>query len=570
MRRLFLIFMALTCLGFSPSRAWAQASVNVDSFDPVYRDVNKLVAHGLVDKIIMGQRPWSRREFARITGEAMRHRSRLQDRLEDPNLSQEEKEKIRRRLEYVDAILSRLQGRFQEELVQLGFVEGESKWYSVHPLELVDFDVTVTDSPPQTLPPQNGVGAIDAVINPLVNYRQGRHLVDGSNISLETTHWFRFTNHLAIYAQPRFQLAFGRDGQPNDNNVYVQNLYGKIYVKNFEIQVGRGNLFYGQGEDAGLLLSNNPRGLDMVKISNDDPFFFPRPFRFLGAHKISFFYADLGPEQNFPNAYLSGWKWSLQPLSFLELGAGFATQSGGEGSPPASFGQRVGDIFPIAHLFVNAQDQIGNKIGSFDFRLRIPVARGLELYGEAAFDDIHRTTAQVMFVDDAAYIGGFYLPRLTNSGSVDLRGEYHRTGLRFYEHGQFTSGWTLNQFLIGDNLGPNAQGVYGKVNFDVNPEHLLVFSGAWESRSGDVYVMVTPEDSPEFFQKVEDKPEEIRLRGMVDWIFRMNDFPLKVLVQMGFERVQNFNYVAGNDRNNYLGRINLQFDVDRWTKFPRQ
>jgi hypothetical protein len=251
------------------------------------------------------------------------------------------------------------------------------------------------------------------------------------------------------------------------------------------------------------------------------------------------------------------------------LGWGLAVQSGGEGAPPASFGQRVGDVFPFYHVFAGGQDQIGNKIGGFDMRFRIPPARGLELYAECVFDDIHRETLHVMFVDDAGYIGGFYLPRLNNSGSIDLRGEYQRTGIRFYGHSQFKSGWTLNQFILGDDLGPNGQGVYLDLNWDINSEHLLGFSGAWESRNGDIYAYVAPVDAPEFFEKLEDKPKEMRLRGTVDWLYRMDGFPLNIFVQLGIERVQNFNYISGYDRNNYLGRINLEFDLDRWTQFPR-
>jgi len=548
-------FFCLMGVSFSfviESPTFAQVSVNVSTLDSAYRDIDKLVANGLVDKIIVGQRPYSRKEIARITAEAMLHLPRLQDPLNDPNLSPGKKQKLQTRLDYVQEVLSRLQDDYREELVQMGALPGEKEWYSLHPIEKADLGIVMSNSLPRTVP-SNGLGSADAVINPLLQYRQGRHIIDGSTLSLETTHWIRATDYFALMIHPRFQVGIGRDGQSNDSNAYVQNLYGKFYVKNFELEVGRDNLIFGQGLNSGLMLSNNPNGLDMAKISSDSPFLFPWVFKYLGENKMTFFYADLGADQNFPHPYLVGYKWSLQPVSFFEIGASLQVQSGGQGSPQASFGQRVGDIFPIAHFFFGSQDQIGNKLGGVDFRFRIPPARGMEFYLEAIFDDTHSQNSHAQFIDDAGYIGGLYFPRLNNAGQVDLRLEYHRTGLRYYEHSQFTSGMTLDKFFLGDDLGPNAQGAYLTSNWDVDSHNLLTFNAALESRSADIYALVSPTDSPEFFQKLQDFPEERRFRVTTEWLHRVQSLPVQLKTLVGYERVQNFNFSAGSDRNNFMG-----------------
>ncbi|MDX1387275.1 MAG: hypothetical protein R3257_06760, partial [bacterium] len=173
-----------------PGQLWSQASVNVNNLDPAYRDIGKLVGHGLIDRIIMGQRPWSRREFGRLTGEAMRNLPRIEKQLHDPDISEKKKAKLRRRLEYVNTILKRLKRRFHEELIQLGYVKGDSKWYSVHLLDHADANLNINNSLPRTIPP-NGLGTADALINPLLQYQQGRHIIDGSNLSLETVTWLR-------------------------------------------------------------------------------------------------------------------------------------------------------------------------------------------------------------------------------------------------------------------------------------------------------------------------------------------------------------------------------------------
>ena len=559
--------MAFLCCMFSSRPVWAQASVNVSTLDPVYRDIDKLVANGLVDKIVMGQKPFSRKEIARIIAEAAYHLPRLGDQLQDPALSEKQKDKIQDRMDYVNGILRRLKADYREELVESGALRGEKSWYSIHAVDKVVVDTTLTNSAPLVLNDDNGLGRVNAVINPLLDYRQGRNLVDGANLSLETSHWLRASNYFALYVQPRFQLGLGSGLQPNVNEAFIENLYGKLNFKNVEVEIGRDNLVYGQGQNAGILLSNNPRGLDMAKISNDSPFFLPWYFKYLGALKLSFFYSDLGPEQFFPHSYLTGYKFSLQPISFAEIGFSLLVDSGGEGSPSGSFGRRVATVFAF-NPESDTQGDFSNKIGGVDFRFRIPPARGMELYLEAMFDDHHHSifsTAQL--VDDASYVGGFYFPRLNNTGSLDLRLEYHFTGPRFYRHSTWLSGWTLNKFLLGDDLGPNAQGAYVTANWDLNGHHLLTFNGAFEDRSDDLW---TVDDPVQFnFKKVLDRPNEYRGRITAEWFHRIEDLPMNLRVQVGYERVHNFQFMQDNDRNNFLARGALEISLDRWTHFPQ-
>jgi hypothetical protein len=280
---------------------------------------------------------------------------------------------------------------------------------------------------------------------------------------------------------------------------------------------------------------------------------------------MTFFYSDLGPEQNFPHAYLTGYKWSIEPVSFIELGGYLAVQSGGEGSPQASLGDRVLDVFPFTQVS-NNQIQIGNKFGGIDFRFRIPPAQGLEIYLEMAFDDIHNEF-QPNFVDDAGYVLGFYAPRLNRSGRWDLRLELHHTGIRYYRHSQFTSGWTLNNLFLGDPLGPDANAIYLNSHWDFTAKNQLSFAAAFESRSNDFYVGVG--EVLDRFEKVQDNPEERRLRWMGEWYHRMAEFPLDFRVRFGYERVFNFNFVEGSDRNNFLGEMLFRINFDQWTRFPK-
>src|SRR3954471_20524508 len=48
----------------------AQATVTVPVQDPVYRDLDRLFGSGLIKTMMVGQRPYSRREIARIAIDA--------------------------------------------------------------------------------------------------------------------------------------------------------------------------------------------------------------------------------------------------------------------------------------------------------------------------------------------------------------------------------------------------------------------------------------------------------------------------------------------------------------------
>src|SRR5262249_26971104 len=155
-------------------------------------------------------------------------RQKLEQKLNDPETDAHEKQKLQSRLDHIDAILDRLKIDYHEELVQLGFVDGEKSWFSAHPIEKAEVGAAVTNSEPEALLPDNGLGGINAVINPLLDNHQGRHLVDGGNLWLETSHWVRATNYFAMYVQPRFQLGLGLSGQADQNRVDILNLYGKF------------------------------------------------------------------------------------------------------------------------------------------------------------------------------------------------------------------------------------------------------------------------------------------------------------------------------------------------------
>jgi hypothetical protein len=104
----------------------------------------------------------------------------------------------------------------------------------------------------------------------------------------------------------------------------------------------------------------------------------------------------------------------------------------------------------------------------------------------------------------------------------------------------------------------------------MNPENLLTFEGAFETRSNDLWMAQGgTTDEHLHFLKVEDKPNERRYRGVVSWQSRIPEIPMVLTARFGAERVQNFQFIDGNDRTNFLGEILMQVYFDKKTRFPR-
>ena len=514
------LLITLTCT----HQAVGQASVNVSTLDLVYRDLEKLKSFGLVDPGIVGQRPYTRLDFARFAQQA---RGRLDA----------------TRSDYVRDLVERLERRFGSELETL------TAFRAVDQLHL---ELTGARSPPRLV--RANIGSADAAINPLLGYRQGRKLVDGLTASVETVHWARLSRRLVVYAHPRLQLSEVRGSAANVNDIAVQEAYGKLVLGNVAIQAGRANMVWGQGRHAGLMLSENARGFDMVKLSNAEPRVLPGIFRFLGSFKASLFFATTAADRSrhFLNSYILGYKVSVRPVEWLEIGGSFVVEAGGEGAPEASLGKRITDHIFLVDLFVNDADVFfSNKIGGFDIRVNIPGLRGLQLYGEAVFDDITPSDIRKWLIQDSGYLAGIYVPRVDRTGRFDFSFEYQYSGVRLYRHSQFLTGLTFDRLFWGNILGPEGRAGYVELNWDATYSNTLSLNAAYEGRSNDAYVSIGPDRT----RKVRSLPQERRYRVVGSWTHRPLRQSFLIRMLAGYERVNTFDFELGSNHGGAIAQV---------------
>ncbi|HET9455027.1 MAG TPA: capsule assembly Wzi family protein [Gemmatimonadaceae bacterium] len=536
--------------------AQAQATVSVEADDPILTTVDRLIAEGAIRTAVVGQRPWSRRELARLLAEARTYADSLApfDSLRARH--------IRGLLggsaagyESADAATTRFLARLSSEAVVGGAGARE-----------IPFGGTG----------QGPLGRIDAITNPLVERRLGRVYNDGSTYAIETAHRLQLGRDIAVALSPRVWLGDGADavsacdscvGTPDlrrarpEDAAMLRIAAVTLGARNVRLVVGRDHLLLGQSMfGGGLMLSDNAPALDMVRIASDAPFLLPWFLRRVGPMQATAFLADLGGDRDIPHARLAGWKLSLVPSPRVEWGVSVLSQQGGSGAPGASVAQRVADLLPLIDVLV-LQDRdllFSNKLAGLDARVRFPEARGLELYWEGVVDDFDIRRIGSSLTEDAAHVVGMTLARLAGDTKLRADLEARHTGLRFYQHEQFSSGLTVDRFILGDPLGPRARALAARITHDPGARSPLMLTWAIEQRSNDQYVVSAEEQTAAGwrFVKVEDRPEEIRQRALLTWMPLLDGRMLRGRLDLGWEHVRQPGFTAGTSDHGLL-RIGL-------------
>jgi hypothetical protein len=431
-------------------------------------------------------------------------------------------------------------------------------------MHTLNVDVTQAETPTRAIPRDNGLGSIDGTLNPMLADRAGRPLVDGSNLLLASDHVFE-SQHVALSMRPEVQ-GLRRTSGETTVRATLQQAELRLLLRNVAFDIGRDNVRWGQAVDGSLLTSANSPPLNLIRITNERLWVMPSVLRYLGPSKFSIFYSALGNQQNFPGAYFVGYKASISPSSRFELGGTVYSKSGGHGAPRGTLTARILDLFPFLDasnyankLGLRGVFEFSDRYAGLDARLRFPSLRGAEVYSELLLNDFDVRRLGSVLWQDAGHILGLSVPRITCSGRVASWLEYHHTGERYYEHFQYLSGQTLQHTLIGDQLGPDAQGAYANVDWYRRATNRMSAELAVERRSNDQF-MYLPVALPKFgWSRIQSRPKEWRERLVLGWSQLPSARGVGAFGQIGYERVQNFSFVDGADRNNFLGRVGLQY-----------
>jgi Capsule assembly protein Wzi len=541
-RALLLLATGLLASG----QALAQAGVTLPVDDPVYRDIDRLISAGVVVQVVAGQRPYSLAMVTHIAAEAAAF-------LDSAAGTGATKWELERRA--VARLAARTNGRADSD--RSGVLGALASAYTPRALRVSEL---TTDEESRAVPP-NGLGAVEADVNTLTDNRNGRRYVSGTTAAVESDHWVALRSGISLQLRPRIAAFLPRaDGA---NGVTGELLAGSVRIvhRNLGLTVGREYTLWAPAGEAGLFFSANAPALDLIRLTSESPFRLPSLFRSLGLIAGTIQVADLGASVSNNHSLLVSYKVSARPSNILELGATFENHFGGAGARNPSAFNRFADLTPFLDIFRHHSDSTdfdSDKLLGADARLRVPPLGNVTLYGEFALEDFDPHRLKSIFTEDAAYSGGILIPALV-SPSLSARIGYHRTGLRFYEHHLVMNGIASRRFILGDDLGRDAQGGTVAVQWQSLRDWELGFEGAAEERRDDQYEgsYVNPDLTGLVFRRVSTAPPERRIRGMLGVRRSSGNGAYALDVHVGAERIRNFAFIASNSQTHGIMAITI-------------
>lgn len=447
------------------SLAWLEicdASVNLPLHHWAYEAIDRLTALGVIDRAMVGTKPYSRTEAARYVARAM-------ERIKNNQVSAELGEGV------ADQLMERLAREFQAEVAGFGAgtgqdtsplpspppSEGEGKGGGATRSAFVRFGARVTTE----------VDAFSVGGGQTVRFREnrgGEYYANGIQNQTDVRGWLEIGDWGSLMIQPKFisnRHALGFGATNNSHNIYLREISAKISLFNVALEAGRSTLWWGQGYHGSLLITDHAFPMEMIKLGSDGAFRLPWALNSLGEWKINSFLARLERDRDFSRANLFGLRLSYLPASWLELNVTRLTQFGGNGR---------GQEFPDAVLkaYGNPPNQAGaaevNEQVMVDFRARVPTLPylipfpgGLQLYGEVGSED---KWSKYPLPSRAAILGGIYIPQLFEGDTTDLRIEYADTDLGrrrtegnpnrvWYNNGTYVSGLRHKGLPLGHHMG---------------------------------------------------------------------------------------------------------------------
>ena len=437
----------------------------------VYPVFEKLSGLGYLPSAILGSKPWTRIECARLTDE-------ISDALRDDNGAGAE----------VVALHSRLQEEFAPEIAQLGggrnrIARVESVYTRVVSISgpaLTDgyhFGQTVSDDfgrPFQRGTNGQAGGSVSASLGPLAFYArvEYQHAPPAPPFSSAALAAMSANDRLAVSQEP--------PGSPTINRIEPLELYASFTHDNWQFVVGRQSLSWASSPDGSMIWSDNIDPVTMVRLVNAEPLEPAGFLRLLGQVRIDQFVGRLSGHSYIPKPFILGQKLSVKPLPFLELGFSRTYTLGGVGGDAVTIGN-------LAHGLVGVNGSNGSVPGDehteFDWYLRVPGLRNyIVFYGDSYADD------DILPLENPLrnpWRPGIFLTRLPGIAKLDLHFEgvstehagipnQGMTNLNYWNQ-TYRDGYTNDGFLIGNSIGRYGTVLHGWLTYWFSPRDTLRF-----------------------------------------------------------------------------------------------
>lgn len=410
------------------SKGFSASSANIQTEDYVYHDIERLEVKGLLKSQFLSTKPFGRLEALRLLKEAEEGLDSL-DASERP-----------RSEELITRLKKRLEGK-----------GAESGPYA-RPLDGFYVGFAHEGERPYFLNVNN----------------HGDVFEKGSNLRAGFSSEAGVSDFLTFYLNPEYRLDEG------SSQARLVRGYLLFDIKGLELLLGRDSMWWGPSFHGSLLISDNAKPFDMLKLSSSSPFKLPWIFERIGYIKPTVFLTHLEEDRDFPRANLLGMRFDFKPAKSFGFGVSRVFMFGGEGKGSLSFPDWVKVFFAADDSEHNKSPINGNQLASIDAHYvyvnrsgYLPFS-GIKLYTEWGAED---SSGKTKTPSGRANIYGFYADEFLWVDDLDLRVEWANTarneryGPTWYRHGVYKSGYTYYGRVMGHHMGGDSQDLFIRAQY---------------------------------------------------------------------------------------------------------
>jgi membrane-associated phospholipid phosphatase len=349
--------------------------VPLDSW--AYAAFERLAALGYVHTAILGMKPWTRLECARLTEEAAEE------------LPQQEA---------LNEEASRLEIQLSQEFAyEMNLLNGGRNFTAN--LESVYARAVSISGPPLT----DGYH-----FGQTVAYDFGRPFERGTNGQAGGS-FSAAAGPVALYVRTEYQHAPSApapstairnliaqvdlvspsqvpvNGVAALNQPQLLEAYATVNLSNWQLVLGRQSISWAAGPDS-MTWSDNARPVNMVRLVNPEPFRLPGFLEHLGPVRIEQFFGRLEGHPYVARPFVYGQKISVKIFPCLELGFARRSMIGGTGGDPLTAGNLGRSLLGLTSVALNSVP--GDNDSEMDWVFYVPKVRNyIVLYGDAYAED---------------------------------------------------------------------------------------------------------------------------------------------------------------------------------------
>jgi len=443
--------------------------VPLDSW--IYPAFDRIAALGYVNSGILGMRPWTRLECARLLGE-------VQDQGAGNDPATSESQQLLNSLVYEFSFETESSGGGNNRQLHAESVYTRFTGISGQPLsDGYHFGQTILND--YGRPFAEGVNNVTgfsgwASEGRLVAYVRGeyQHAPSSPALSDQARQFIAGADGVQLPVAPNTP-------SPAVDHFQLLDAYLAMNVENWQFSFGKQSLWWGPSEGGPILFSDNAVPITMFRINRVSPFKLPSVLGWMGPTRLEILVGQLaGHEFIFANdtnlvgqfgrslgrqPFLHGEKLSFKPTPNFEFSVSETTVFAG-GPFPLNWHNFLKSYTGFIVAQSSTATDITDARSGIDFTYRVPwVRKWLTFYGDAFTEDEYSPLA---YPRKAAFQGGIYMPRIPGVSKLDLRVEGGSTspvdfpGCNgcFYQNTTFLNSYTNQGNLMGTWIGRASQG----------------------------------------------------------------------------------------------------------------